>query len=1095
MNSTPREPLYTDETSELEGRSMPTGADVPGRRMRARWRSRLVARLSCVLASVAVGWHPAGLAAPIALDYLNLSLYTPVGVGFIPADAFGPDSLVVAINWVTGDPNNFVLVKATPTVEPYMDAAYGWAAGEDEFEQMVGTVRQAMDGFQQGDAFAGTGTPGEVGRLVRGGAAIKQWCTLPGETGWPVGVCVDANKVYQNKCHLIVVTTSGNVYAVNANAQAILLGTLVVQEQWGYILHGVTTVPKNLNPNPYGSLAGKIVAVSRHGRKVVVVDPSVTPPTVVPYPVKEDGVEIDAGYFDDVAVIPDVSANQWLYVVEHQDDADAPDHGDLWKAGPDQFAGMLGKLLLVVETSPAKLYQIAWNQGGGRFDAVDLTPTDGPTHYEQATFCPVTVARATPIVTLSVTDPLATEGAFPNPEDPGILVFERTGNLAGAAEVTFSVEEDDACTAVRGEDYRLFLSSGEPVPENTVTFPSSVNKVEVWVVALTDGFADNGECVTVTVLDGASYDPGEPHEGSVYIADATGPNLVMVFASDPMATEPGPEGDVGEFTLLRAGNVADALTVNYRLSGIAQYGETLDYTLDPSPSEPPPYHATFEAGATNGTIMLNPNADTFQESTEPAILQLQAGGYTIVPDYASATVEILERPTVTVIASVPQASEAGVSGQFKFMRTGGIESPLTVTVQPGGTATFGQDYQPDPWSDGLIEFDAGHAAVWVAVRPVADSRKEPTETVQMTVLAGTGYTVGTPGSATVSITDNDTVALPRNYTVTAAPSAYPSYGYGINNAGQVCGYYYPPPGALPHAFLWLNGYLMDLNYPNCWSYAYGLNNNWVVAGWGCYPTVNNNFPLKWKNLQITTLGHLVAPGLYDYAMAVNNGEFTVGACQNSAGRYHAVRWNGSDPAAVDLQTLGGDNPLLISYAYGINAAGRVVGKSQTPIVGNPYQAYRTAGGLAVITLGSDELGTMNGGAGQSEATAINDLDEVVGASDSSSGQYRAFYKSALSGPDQGFTDLGVLPNGNRSLALDINNVGHVVGKSRTTPTGSERAFICFNDGSAMRNLNGMLANGTGWVLSEADELNDSGWIVGSGTRNGQPTAFLLTPNY
>ena len=46
----------------------------------------------------------------------------------------------------------------------------------------------------------------------------------------------------------------------------------------------------------------------------------------------------------------------------------------------------------------------------------------------------------------------------------------------------------------------------------------------------------------------------------------------------------------------------------------------------------------------------------------------------------------------------------------------------------------------------------------------------------------------------------------------------------------------------------------------------------------------------------------------------------------------------------------------------------------------------------------------------------------------------------------------------------------------------------------MRDLNGLIPSGSGWVLTEARDINDSGRIVGTGWRNGEQRGFLLTPS-
>jgi hypothetical protein len=40
----------------------------------------------------------------------------------------------------------------------------------------------------------------------------------------------------------------------------------------------------------------------------------------------------------------------------------------------------------------------------------------------------------------------------------------------------------------------------------------------------------------------------------------------------------------------------------------------------------------------------------------------------------------------------------------------------------------------------------------------------------------------------------------------------------------------------------------------------------------------------------------------------------------------------------------------------------------------------------------------------------------------------------------------------------------------------------------------MVTNASGWVLSEARDINDSGQIIGNGVLNGELRAFLLTPD-
>ena len=81
--------------------------------------------------------------------------------------------------------------------------------------------------------------------------------------------------------------------------------------------------------------------------------------------------------------------------------------------------------------------------------------------------------------------------------------------------------------------------------------------------------------------------------------------------------------------------------------------------------------------------------------------------------------------------------------------------------------------------------------------------------------------------------------------------------------------------------------------------------------------------------------------------------------------------------------------------------------------------------------------------------------------------------------------------GATSSARDINNHGQIVGFAQDG-SGAFRAFLS-DAGAAMVDLNTLLPADSGWVLLSANAINDAGQIVGEGTFNGDPRAFLLTP--
>ncbi len=221
---------------------------------------------------------------------------------------------------------------------------------------------------------------------------------------------------------------------------------------------------------------------------------------------------------------------------------------------------------------------------------------------------------------------------------------------------------------------------------------------------------------------------------------------VSVVATDTSATEAGLT--TGTYTFTRTGDTAAALTVNYAVTGTATADS--DYVaLGTS--------VTLPAGASTTTQTLTPLDDALPESDETVILTLASGtGYTLGSP-ASATVTILSddlaTPTVSVAATDTSATEAGLTtGTYTFTRTGDTAAALTVNYAVTGTATADSDYVALGTS---VTLPAGASTTTQTLTPLDDALPESDETVILTLASGTGYTLGSPASATVTILSDD----------------------------------------------------------------------------------------------------------------------------------------------------------------------------------------------------------------------------------------------------------------------------------------------------------------------------------------------------
>ncbi len=114
-----------------------------------------------------------------------------------------------------------------------------------------------------------------------------------------------------------------------------------------------------------------------------------------------------------------------------------------------------------------------------------------------------------------------------------------------------------------------------------------------------------------------------------------------------------------------------------------------------------------------------------------------------------------DEPTVTIAATDAAAAEAGSDpGTFTHHAARAQRhDSLTVTYTVGGTASSG-DYTPA--LTGTLTLGAGQAsATIITIAPVDDALFEGDETLVLTLAADAAYTVGTPGTATATIADND----------------------------------------------------------------------------------------------------------------------------------------------------------------------------------------------------------------------------------------------------------------------------------------------------------------------------------------------------
>ncbi|HOJ72936.1 MAG TPA: thrombospondin type 3 repeat-containing protein [Phycisphaerae bacterium] len=295
-----------------------------------------------------------------------------------------------------------------------------------------------------------------------------------------------------------------------------------------------------------------------------------------------------------------------------------------------------------------------------------------------------------------------------------------------------------------------------------------------------------------------------------------------------------------------------------------------------------------------------------------------------------------------------------------------------------------------------------------------------------------------------------------------------SYASGLNDAGQVVGYYYTADWA-KRAFLYSNGVTTDLGtLGGTEAYANAINNNGQVVG------VSRTAGGQWHAFIWDAVGGMrdlgTLGGASSEAYAINDSGQVVGFSETATG-FHAFIYSGGT-----MSQLNGTEAYAQSGAFDINDFGHTAGILLTN--DGVSVAFKHDGTLA--TLGWPMLTA-------SEAWLINNHGVIAGHS-WGSGQYRSFlYSGGL------VVDLGLLNGFERTYAWGLSDSGQVVGSATNAVTGLSHAFIY--TGGELVNLNGLLVPNHGWeYLTSANAVNNSGQIAGYGKINGQFRGFLLTPN-
>lgn len=325
------------------------------------------------------------------------------------------------------------------------------------------------------------------------------------------------------------------------------------------------------------------------------------------------------------------------------------------------------------------------------------------------------------------------------------------------------------------------------------------------------------------------------------------------------------------------------------------------------------------------------------------------------------------------------------------------------------------------------------------------------------------------------LTMTSTVSAAQQYAVTrlgVLPGDKVSVAYGINESGQVVGFSGGGFDFGRKAVVWNGGVITPLAHLSgkTYSTAFGINDAGTIAGFSSLGSNGgtDSAAVRWS---APDAPQDILPGTGAFASGINaSGQIT--GTYHSATSFHPYIWQ-EGAGSTTLATT--DSSYTAGVANAINAAGQVAGHQKGAFTA--FRGVRWTGAPHEIVLAD--------GFDNAQALGINVHGHVVGGIWNAAGDNRAFVWS-------GAGSAQALPLGDLSdaSALAINDAGQIVGEIFDNDRSVARHAALWEAGVAY-DLNDLIHPASGWELTAAWGINESGQIVGHGVYNGQIEAFLL----
>ena len=351
-----------------------------------------------------------------------------------------------------------------------------------------------------------------------------------------------------------------------------------------------------------------------------------------------------------------------------------------------------------------------------------------------------TLADDTGTATISDNDnppTISVAGPAPVLENAAPATFVVSLSSASGQSVTVNYATTDG-TATAGVDYA-------PV-SGTLTFDPGQTSKNVQVNIIEDTIAEGSETFDLELSAPSNASLSNDDTATATILDDGDPGPAFTI-SDVQVTEGTNPTATFTVTLSSASGQPTTVTAT-TAAGSAKAGEDYVHTTDV---------LEFAPGDLSEDFVVTILNDAIPEGTETFVVNLTAatGGATIADGQGVGTILNDDGPPPSLTIADASVSEGNTDLTFTVTRSGSITGTLTVDyATANGTAVAPGDYTS---RQGTLTFSPGELSETITVPILEDTVHEGDETFTVTLSNPTNAVLGSPSTATGTITNDDAV--------------------------------------------------------------------------------------------------------------------------------------------------------------------------------------------------------------------------------------------------------------------------------------------------------------------------------------------------